>query len=83
MFSVCKVLELDDNAAKETPEISRAKAMVLMLAEMSKVEITTLYWTNESHTKSMQPVRKISTSLMQLTKKEPANITKTIKMRKM
>ena len=45
MFSVCKVLELDDNAAKETPEISRAKAIDpngLMGADTHKISKTGL-----------------------------------------
>ena len=45
VFSVCKVLELDDNAAKETPEICRAKAIDpngLMGADTHKISKTGL-----------------------------------------
>ena len=43
-------------AAEDTPEISRAEAMVLMFGERNKIEMAKLYFKTESNAKLMQPM---------------------------
>ena len=51
----CRRVSLDF-AAEETPEISRAEAMVLMFGERNKIEMAKLYFKTESNAKFMQPM---------------------------
>ena len=51
----CRRVSLDF-AAEETPEISRAEAMVLMFGERNKIEMAKLYFKTKSNAKFMQPM---------------------------